>query len=744
MGANVFEKAIFLANQPFSVSTYLRAATDDLVSRFGSSESGETNLDLLKAETQKSFRGGMFQRVADDPEMASSITNAYYNKLDDRLYPTPDWQAISSAVDMGPEGVSSWCYFGGSLYVTWQKCNPGALNQNTLYQFDAGLNPTARTLPAALQSAAPLKLCAYGSNIFIAAMATSSDTVQAYRYNGVTTFTSVGGNFIDFFEFNDKLYGMERANGFYQVTAPTATPITFTKIGQIGPSGATTRRVYHDAVEFNGALYLGSENGLYRFDGVTVGPAIDYTQQADIDNFKYLAVFNGRLYYNVKNKLYQFDGTNIELIQDFGAAYRLNYFIGGSDRLWISATVDTGVPYSDKLVSGVSTYTHSVFCYDGVGFFEYKAFTEQLLIDYTQLVLIPLNGLVIAFVPDVYLNASFEPRSNGYNIRFLTLSDEFTLNRVNEGFEVISSEYDNGYPSIPKVLNGISASFNIVDHSEAVLSISIQYFINGVWSDWSEIWSSEQGFPDGTYGDYLLHDQGGYPTYLDTIPPAYERVRYRTTLSILSTPASILPSLSSVTLRYTLQPRLRLKWLLGLVLEGVDTRDLTTPTGSDGLLEDRKAATLRKIIYDCYRNKLPILLYDADFTTVKDDAPAGYDMCVHGTDFVVDGDTLAFQILSNPAGSWLNVRVSDVVYDEANNHTLFRFTLFGNRKGIGGANPASAIAEIGSQVRKSHAVYVKSIRNERYLLDDNTINNNSEDGNFSDIPSEITLDIVEI
>lgn len=743
MGANIFKKNVFLANQPFEVTSYLRAATDDLVARFSSAESGETNLDLLKVETQQSFRGGMFQRVFDDPEKVSSITNAYFNKLDERLYPTPTWTVTNSTNDMGPNGVTSWCFFSNFYYITFRSA--ATPQTNKLYKCDPANGAiTVVTLPSALANGTdPLKLCAYGANIFISARQGQGTGVDAYRYDGNTTFTSVTGAFISFFTFNDNLYGVGSSRGLYQVTNATSTPITFSKVATFGFNTTTSQSFYHDAINFNNALYIATDDGLYRYDGTTLSLVLDYRTSIDDRNFEHLAVFNGRLYYNIGNKLFQFDGINIEMLQDFSAGYKLNYMIGSPDRLWISVTIDTGVPYSDKFVSGASTYRHSVFCYDGVGFFEYRAFTTDLIIDYTQLTLIPTKGHIYAYVPDVYFNGSGDPASHGFNYHRLDLDDEFSTTHVSDGFEVISSEIDNNYSSILKVLNGVSTNFTITNLSQADLTIAVQYLYDGDWSAWTDIWTTNQGYPDGTLGDYLLHDQGGFPTSLSTTPGIYERMRFRVTLTITTTP-SILPSLSNVTLRYTLQPRLRFKWLLGLMLAGVDTRGLTTPMGSDGVLEDRSATTLRKIIYDTYRNRLPILLYDADFTIVKDGFPEdGGDCILAGTDFVVPGDTLAFQDLSNPAGAWLNKRIDTVVYDEVNDQTVITYSAFGDRIGIGAGDSSGGfgLIENGAQVRKSHAVYIKNIRNERYVLDDNTIN---DQAGYSDIPSEITVDVVEV
>lgn len=765
MAVNVFKNAIFLANQPFRVVSYLRAVTDNLVSRFGSAEQGQTNLDLLKSETQKSFRGGMFQRVFDDPEKVSTISNAYYNKIDDKLYPTPDWEAISSSTNMDPDGVSSWCYLNNNLYVTWRYYQTPQF-YNILLKFDADMNVTPVTLPTALVNCHQLELCVYENTIFIGGKERVGVTVTGYRYDGVTTFTAhTGGtDVISYCVFNDKLYCITYQRILFLVGSPLSGTATFTKIDVIGHTGVANYRNFKGWVEFNNTLYIGMDDGLYRFDGTAVTAALDYSKSPDFNNFKYLAVFNGRLYYVIKNKLFQFDGINIEELQDFGAAYHIDYMIGGVDRLWIATRFNTGVPYSDKFVSGVPTYAHSVFCYDGVGFFEYKVFDNSDLdfeVTEARMVLMPVNNAVYAFSPDLYLNGSGDPATLGYRRRKLDLADEFTLTNPGAGFTVVSSEIDNDYPSVTKVINGLLINHSTVQGTafpvdEAEFKVEIQQLLNGEWTDWDEVWNSSQPYPAELKNNYLLHEQSGgiFDTYYSTQPAVYHRLRFRITLNWFD-PSTIIPALSDFSVRYTIQPSFKLKWQLTLDLAGFDTQGWTTPTGGDGVLEDRKATTLRKMIYDTYRDKMPILLYDMDFTTVKEVGevvdPEGDEpvIVLHGTDFLLDGDTMAIQDPDNLAGAWINRRVDDSLHDDVNDETTLNYNTyhyeFGHRGLIGGSTSAGLSDAVpGAQVRKSHAVYIKNILNERYIVDDNTINDDRGQGHYSDIPSQITLEIVEI
>lgn len=747
MDVNKHRGAVYLQNEPFRVTSYLRAVTDDLVSRFSSAEQGQTNLDLLKAQTQKSFRGGMFQRIFEDPEKVSLIENAYFNKVDGRLYPTPKWGDYSTiAGDLGSGGIYDWCFLNDSIYCSFQYANPSNTGNNGMFKF----NPitevvTGITLPSGLIGAGcPLKLTTYGDNIFIGAEVSSSFGTTAYRYDGVSTFTSVSGEFQGFQVFNDTLYGISNGANLHQITNATSTPITFgAAIGRLGPKSqaVSSLRPYHGWSVFNNALYIAMESGLYRFDGVKVYAVLDYTTSVDIDNFKHITTFNGRLYYTIKNKLFQFDGINIEEIQDFSSAYVINYIVGGVDRLWISTTTDTGVPYSDKFSTLPTTYYHSVFCYNGIGFYLYRAFDELLLpLNYTRLTLIPSFGKIFAFQPDMYLNPSLEPRSNGYRKLVLDLDHEFSNSGKYDMFRIVSSEIDNNYPSVTKTLNGLMLNYFDLTSGEGVFSIDVQFFDNGEWSEWQEAWSSLFVDPTAATADYLLHDESDFASPgLHRGPASYYLIRFRITFTATTEDLTTLPNISDFTLRYSVQPRLRYKWLLTLDLSALDSRHLTTPLGTDGLPEDRSSSYLRSLIYDAFRNKLPILFYDADYSSVVSLDP----LVIRGTNFIANNDAIAIQNPDDPFGSWINRKVRYVVYSGLDDSTELSLLDLGYRSSIGGAEHDAAITP-DMDVRRSHAVYIKNIRNERYIVDPNTLNDNSGQSGYSDIPSEITIELVEV
>lgn len=741
-------REVYIDNEPFNVTSYFRGVTQDLVSRFGSAEQGQSNLDLLKSETQDSWRGGMFQQKFDDTEKASSITNGYFNKLDGNLYPTPYFSNTSitgTGADMNGNGVVSSVWYQNYVYFAYQRSNPPNTNKNAIGRLTpSGTSVTynGTSIPAGLETvSAPLRLFAWGTWLL-------AGSTTAWILDSPTgTWQASGSGFRDFCTFNEKLYGIDNAHNLYQITAVAATSFTHgAAIQQIGGAPGTGGDLYIKMLEFNGALYIAMQSGLWRFDGVSVKPVIDLRKSVHYQNFRHMSVHNGRLYYTIKNKLYKFDGTNIEELQDFTDAYQIVSLATGTDRLWILCRYDTGVPWSDKFGSGSSQYGLSAFCYNGIGFFEYRVLNtnpgvDPLLspISYFASSIVSFNDNIFIATPDVYLNGSLEERSNGFTFHICDLSKEFRTSSFPTHMIVTSSEIDCNYPSVTKVINGIMTSYGGITAGEADIKAEIQFFNGSEWSEWEEIWNTQNIDATGISYDYLLHEQAYFDTpNLPTAPRAYRKIRVRTTMTLHDDTPTTMPFLTDQTIRYTLQPALRRKWLLEIDIQGVDHRNITTPRNSAGNRETRTASQLRKRIYDAYENKLPILFYDVDSTEIisVDTEPTPDEFTLAGTDFIDVDNHIAIQ---TDEDGWISREIETAT--PGSEETVVTFSKAGQRIGVGASAAADSAIEDGNQVRRSHVVYIRDIRNERYIIDENTLNNKHK---YSDIPSKMTLEIVEI
>lgn len=754
---------VYIDNEPFAVTSYQRSTTDDMVARFGSAEQGQTNLDLFKAKTQKSWKGGMFQKTWKDDEMAGYITGFHHNALDDKLYLTPNMaKVIKTNGGMDPNGVTAWCYYNGKLYLAFRLNSPSA-SSNGLVYIDLSTNTvTGVTLPAALANSgvAITSMITHGNRIFMAGKSQASGIAfNVQRYDGATAFADItapatnGQTYCRLVSFNDNLYGQGMSD-LYIITAPfnnTATNV-HQKIKTVGTGDPSIDNLQH-AIEYNGAIYIGKTDGLYRYNGIDVVSVINNRNNINTTNYKYMAVFNGRLYFTMANRLYEFDGMNITQIVDMSDAYQIIDLAGGDDRLWISVRYNKTSPAiyeSDNFEDPIATslYTYGLFSYNGIGFFEYK---HEMYVgdegnkfgDYNSPVqyrAIPVGGFIMWFAPYLYLNASLETRSSGWYFWKQSLSVEFDLDQIgtSRSCQIMSSIADAGYPAVAKTLNAIMAnSENIIDSANILMTIEVRTNYDGVISDWAEVWRSDNVAPEGTDPDYFLHDQvyGVGASDLDTEPLPFNKIEYRVLLTVTGALEGI-PKLENLTMRYTLQPRVRKRWILAIPLFGADPSDIDTQFLGDGSEEQRSANQLRKVIYDAYESKLPVLFYDLDFTEMNyNDVSDKWDL--EGQYFVKTGDFIAFK---QQNGTWYNARVQ-AAPDAGTDTTEVDIdtSAVGRRLGIGGS--AVDVWVNGAEVRRSYAVYVRHVQNERVHISEQNVN---DENGYSDFSSELVVELVEV
>lgn len=738
---------IYIDNEPFRITSYQRGTTDDMVARFGSAEKGQTNLDLFKAATQKSWRGGMFQKKWADEEMAGYISGFHHNPLDEKLYLTPEMDTNTNGSGMDPAGVTAWCHFNGNLYIAYRTADPSAANAVRKINLSTG-TVTSVTLPAAISGAICYitSMIVHGTHIFLAGKDING-TFTVHRYDGNTTFTSLVNtnvNCVYLVSFNDKLYGMGLV-GFFLITSEFSGTAGTTSIKVVGASETGLVNV-HGLIEYNGAVYIAKTDGLFRYNGVEVQTVINRRNNVSTNNFKNMTVFNGRLYWSERGIIYEFDGVNIVQVVDMSDAYTIINMAGGDDRLWISvrynatsASIYESDNFTDPIVT--ETYTYGLFTYNGIGFYQYKSVTHSndnghgdyaYAINFTA---IPTDGYISWFHANVYLNASLETRSSGFKWYQQSLASEFNLDQIGTSREsvIIGSVFDAGYPSVTKTLNAVMAEYENFG-SNILMVVEIRKVYEGTQSAWIEVFRSDNVSATGADNDYFLHDQvyDEAATDLATEPHLFHHIEYKITVTVSGALTEI-PKWQTLTMRYTLQPRMRRQWVIGIALFGDDESDIDIQELADGTRETRKAMELRRIIYDAYENKLPILFYDIDFTQANyNSGTSKWELS--GVHMIKTNDFIA---IKQDDDTWYNSRVT-ATPDIGTDKTALDFHNIGQRLGIGGA--AIDTWTNGTEVRKSYAAYVRRIQQERVIPDDITVNT---EAGYSDYSSELVIEIIE-
>lgn len=747
---------VYIDGEPIRVKAYQRSTTDDMVTRFGSTQQGQSNLDLLKAATQKSFRGGMFQQNFEDPEMAAYIRNGHFNPLDQRLYFTPEMTKTTVSSNWADYGVTAWTIHAGRLFFAARNAYGTIQNRLFMTVLSTGVT-TAFTLPAAILNAGcPItSLVGKDDRIWIAGKTNAPAAgFVVHRLDYATTAGSFGAlagttTLRKLTWFRDKLYGVG-VGSLVLINNPRSGTASYTTIKAVGANPSTQEDV-HDMLEFNGALYITKMDGLYRYDGVDVNAVFNYQLNAAPDNFKYAAVFNGRMYYTIGNRLYRFDGANLEMIQDFSDAYVIMGLEGGADRLWITARYNEtspGVFLSGNFTDPVNVlvYKYALITWNDVGFFEYQNEIYQGDLSmkttaYGNIVTpaaMPVNGSIYWIFPNNYYNASLEGRSTGFYIKQAALADDYNPAKVPVGrtLELYGSTVDAGFPAVPKSLNGVMIDYSSDDSSKLVITQYVRYTYQGTTSDWIEVWNNKNISADGITNNYMLHDESTAATpALDDAPIVFDYAEYKITAEVVAALTKPL-RIKNVTLRYTIQPRTRLRWQLSIPIHGAGDR-FDPAEFTDGTADERSANFIRNHIYNAYRNKLPILFYDIDFSKLL--APVANleadSITVAGTDLFENGHYVAIET----DNGFTNRKIKDVTLDEGNDSTSFKFTKTGLRRVIGAANDAAAPAD--AQIRRSYAAYVTKITNERVIIDANTVNNTAGYSNFS---SDIVIELVEL
>lgn len=742
---------LFIDQIPVMVDDYSRSSGDDLVARFGSAEQGETNLDMLKAQTQKSFAGGMFQRVFDDPERVSTLEGGYYNEADSKLYFALN-EAGSQALSSFDE-ITAYAVHDDKIFVA-VRANipyPGMPWTNALYAFYDNDQTWRRitSLPAAIANSQHkiTSMVVHRDRLFLSGNS-QPDSFSIAGF-GIFRLENTGGDgtgttFVRIRQgawrllasFRDTFYAIG-SNGLWSHTkefqAGTDQAVG-TRIKGVG-NYYTWRHTTNFMREFNGALWVGKMDGLFRFDGVDVVKVLDYANTQMNDNFMFGEVWNGRLYYFNGLKFYRFDGVNIEFLADFSSVTDQVFGVSAAaDRIMITVKGNTTSSSSDKWGQPMTETDVDVYTYSGFGF--YKTYSQGCWFaqyGYSAYMIAGLNYYLFC-QNDGYLNASSEPRYSAATGEYFVVDEEFTNMNRSERIDVISSEINNGYPSVDKMLSGVSIDGQYLDQLDK-LEVYVRTEPQTVadadkeWTDWQLVWQKNADFAGYLNADYIIHD-GEDDGVLVTPSKAvrYRRMQFRFIAAVEAGWAGKdnVTRFRSITMRYSLQPRQRLAWILGVSLtpyySGVTERQMT-----DGSIDIRSANDVRSAIYNSMHSKKPILFYDID--RYKITAIAGDTLTLSSPLFGRDGDVIAF---SSDEVSWGNRRIKKTA-------NPLEVKLIGEayRDVLGASSVSPAV---GDEVRVSRLAYVTRVTSEVAQLNDA----NSSPDNPDDYGSMLRFELREL
>ncbi len=687
-----------------------RDSAPQIAPRFSTGAEGQTDLDLLKSTSVDDFVGGMFQRDwTDNTKVARMV--GIYNPYNAMLYPSFAPTGYNPGVTGTPvakveDESISYIAFGG--YYT------GTGYYSKLYKFDKNTGSMTRiTLPTLYTSSAGYQITGlemHGGYLFIAGSGYGSSVVNHRMSISAETFQNISGSTSLFCELRGVLYTIYPNSDLSTVTNEYAAgSATYTKIDTVGATDYNSTAT--DMVEFNGALWIAKPDGLYRFDGVKSVRILK-------TRIRSLCEFNGSLYYISKQWLYKFDGINITKLQFFGYDEEFDFlsFSSNQDYLFFETYVASGTfqSFPDKVGTGAAL--RRLYSYDG------QAFSIIKETQMTGLYKRPFVALL--YTADTLAEVRFIAQSVSDTAPYDIYYDVFNLNNAFRSsaittsavLDITTSEFDGGYPNIFKSANVIDLSFSGITSGDSI-AISYQIFDGKTWGSWISLGN-------------ITSTSDNKIEITDSTKMLFKRIKINATATLA---ASSTLSFKGISLRWTLQPRVRWRWQTLLCAYGSDTENRLTSAPA----APRTANYLNNLVTQSIKQKTPIYLLSPDYGVVKTSVNAS------ATSIQIDGEVPVYSdpyqeyplvAIKNDSGVWEILRVTASIYDGT------KTTLTIESRGYLGIT-AGAIAA-GNEFHLCYRVFVTRLVREAPALDDNTYDEQSTKN--TQLKREFMIEMIEV
>lgn len=681
--------------------------------RFSSGQQGDTDLDLVKANSIDNLAGGMFQRSWNDPQKVARALGIY-NAADDNTYPTPPPVAINFSTPSVSTNADIGCKDESENYAffTTQIFSAGTY-YNTIVKIDKVAGTfTKLTLPAGLASngfcfISSIKL--HKGALFIASQ-TAGAAAGIWRYDiDANTFQDIGGSggTMMFATMRGQLYAINRLSQIYSCTNEMAAgAATFTHLADIGFKDYNA--LPYSTEEFNGAQYTAKGDGIYRFDGVQAVQILPLVT-------KQLKRFNGALYFISGNWLYRFDGTNLTKLHQFGSLEPLGSTYTGSlslsansDYLFIQTSTVTGTYTQDDKPTTATALTR-IYTYDGVGIMLLNESSPTLPVTYHQ-------GLVYNGGKLYDLLATLSAgvwALTGQTISTATFFESSSVTTSSK-LEITLSEFDGGYTSVFKSLEAIRCRYSGLITGDS-LAVSYQTYDGKSWSAWN------------TAGTITPTSENKIDI-TDNTKKLFIAVR----VSIIATLATgSTARIRGATIHSTLQPRARWRWNPAIIAEGVSTQD------RNGNNLTTTANELNNQITKAIKSKTPLILLTPDYSKVGTGGnSAALTFTVQGKVPIYQDPYLEYPLcaVKNFSGVWEILRVSNASYAAG----VTTITVL--ERGYMGITPATINSN--AEFRCAHKVYVTRLVRDGVDLSPNTYDEQST--GESQLQRIFQLEVIEV
>jgi len=684
---------IFLGNigemYGYKTSGFIRDAAPLIAPRFGSAANGQTDLDLSKIATLSDVEGGMFQQFWEDSKKALRV-RGIYNPVNKRLHPTLPSQSTSGYTSFtGTQVVTAEVSgFGTSFFAT----RDGSTNK--IHRVDSAGVVTTLTIPAAISGStcSITGLSLHKQYLFISGMDSATVTFNLHRMDlAALSFQDLGGAFRHTRPLNGVLYGIQSESDFYVITNETiAGAATYTYVKRYGVGSSQISPV-RDFVEYNGALYFTKAEGIYRYDGVDARLVIPIYGSL-------LTVFNGSMYFMSKNWLYEYSGQSLKKLQYFGRGSNICSMTIIAD--WLALlSQPANNNYSFGGQDDDANYDSRIYIFDGAGI---TVFNERLAVSGFP------KGTSLSHAGDNLYVFSPSNVTWGSSIAKYDFADVYkkALNN-NQGPQIVTSEFDAGFPDVFKSFEGVDIGFDQYLNAE---TIKVEYALEG-----SSNYQTLRTLQSVGAGPLYENDK----SFIEATGIVFKTIKIRVTMT---TPLNSYMTLGPVSISYTLQPRYRNRWQVTIPINGDDQTEIITD-GSGGTITrvaNDTAYELSKLIIS--KNKFYMI--GPDYGRVKTSVSSSdIELRIKGRfmyfpstqieDSILDYPVLAFRLAS---GDWYFQRMRQGPYDAVNNETVL---YFGPRNYLG--QTAVAIP-VDTEVRQAFPVFVTRLIRDNLIIDDTTVN----------------------
>lgn len=705
------------------IKMYSERSAPDFVPRIGS-DLNQSNLDTT---LQKTLRPrGSFQPLWDEDDRAA-LSYGYFNPVDAALYPvipiTTTGMWFGDSTPFGATVGATTIYTAKAVSNQYVLVALREGSTNKLVKISVSGVASVVTLPVAISgsSCQITGITFHKDMAFISGQMLNTSNVlvsfNTHRYNpSDDTFQDVGTPVQLLTSMRNVLYGVGYNSHFVTITNEFAGgAATYTSIAFAYPTWYAIDKPL-SVTEFNGALWLAKQSGLWRFDGVSTTKVLDLKPE-------FLTAFQGALYFRSGDWLCRFTGSLFERLQYFGPNEDIEDIGIHQERLLI-VTSGTG---SFTPTQGALTATHlyRVWSFDGAYFsclYE-KSGTPDAANE-------ALPRLIFAHKKQIWI-ALDESTSTTWNLAYFDENSRF--NGLTSTAHITTPDFTAGFENVTKIIRRLEVDILNAGASD---SLTIKYQCSRDGKTWDPILTA------GTLTSLSSTSSVNFVDFQDgNISNIGKKYRFFVTLSTSSSKAAI----RSLTVHYSIAPSHRRKISA--------TIPLTYTTENKGLV-NRDGDLIDDYYFGTYLTLTPSTAYhfihqltdpiDVALMFLPYRSTLKYALDASSANVYVNGhfpanagvynseDLTTFVAIKTSATSWEIVRAYTTGFG-ANSTTLFC------ERGVFKSTPATH--SLGAEVRLAIPVSIK-ILNNALILDDTT--QTIDDYGLTQIASDLTIEATEV